>query len=55
MLKNLNLIADYPFVPERLNENAHPEHLARMLERLMMSGEERNVQLKGFDKIIAPV
>lgn len=47
-----NLIADYPVVPERLNENAHPEHLARMLERLMMSGEERNVQLKGFDKII---
>ena len=47
-----NLIADYPFIPERLNENAHPEHLARMLERLMMSGEERDVQLKGFDQII---
>lgn len=47
-----NLIADYPFVPERLNENAHPEHLARMLERLMMSGEERDIQLKGFDQII---
>ncbi len=46
-----NLIADYPFIPERLNENAHPEHLARMLERLMLAGEERNVQLKGFDKI----
>ena len=46
-----NLIADYPVVPERLNENAHPEHLARMLERLMMDGEERAVQLKGFDKI----
>lgn len=47
-----NLIADYPVVPERLNENAHPQHLARMLERLMMNGEERNIQLKGFDKII---
>ncbi len=46
-----NLIADYPVVPERLNENAHPEHLARMLERLMLDGEERAVQLKGFDKI----
>ena len=46
-----NLIADYPVVPERLNENAHPEHLARMLERLMMDGEERAAQLKGFDKI----
>ncbi len=46
-----NLIADYPFIPERLNENAHPEHLARMLERLMLPGEERNVQLKGFDQI----
>lgn len=47
-----NLIADYPFIPERLNENAHPEHLARMLERLMLPGEERNVQLNGFDTII---
>lgn len=47
-----NLIADYPVVPERLNENAHPEHLARMLERLMLDGEERAVQLNGFDKII---
>ena len=46
-----NLIADYPVVPERLNENAHPQHLARMLERLMLDGEERAVQLKGFDKI----
>ncbi len=44
-----NLIVDYPFIPEKINENAHPEHLARMLERLMMSGEERNVQLKGFE------
>ena len=47
-----NLIADYPVVPERLNENAHPEHLARMLERLMLTGEERTIQLKGFEKII---
>jgi len=46
-----NLIADYPFVPEKLNENTHPQHLARMLERLMIKGEERDVQLKGFDLI----
>jgi len=47
-----NLIADYPVVPEKLNENTHPEHLARMLERLMLPGEERNVQLKGFETIV---
>lgn len=47
-----NLIADYPFVPERLNENANPQNLVRSLERLMKSEEERLTQLKGFDKII---
>ena len=46
-----NLIADYPVVPERLNENTHPQHLARMLERLMMDGEERAIQLKGFEVV----
>lgn len=46
-----NLIADYPVVPERLNENTHPQHLARMIERLMMDGEERKIQLKGFEQI----
>lgn len=46
-----NLIVDYPFVPEKINENAHPEHLARMLERLMEPSEERNVQLRGFELI----
>ncbi len=46
-----NLIADYPVVPERLNENTHPQHLARMIERLVLDGEERQIQLKGFEKI----
>lgn len=47
-----NLIVDYPFVPEKLNENAHPQHLARMLERLMLPKEERIVQLEGFENMI---
>lgn len=46
-----NLIADYPFIPERFNEYCHPQYMARMVERLVMNGEERNIQLKGFDLV----
>lgn len=46
-----NLIADYPVVPERFNEYAHPEYVARMVERLVQDGEERRIQLTGFDLI----
>ena len=43
-----NLIADYPVVPERFNEYAHPHYVARMVERLAMNGHERQLQLEGF-------
>ncbi len=46
-----NLIADYPFVPERLNEYAHPHYIARMIERLMLNEHERQVQLDGFEVV----
>ncbi len=46
-----NLIADYPVVPERLNEDVRPGHIARMLERLTKNGPERNTQLEGFELI----
>ena len=46
-----NLIADYPVVPERLNEDVRAGSIARMLERLMVSGPERNAQLEGFELI----
>ena len=46
-----NLIADYPVVPERLNEDVRAGHIARMMERLMVSGPERNAQLEGFELI----
>ena len=46
-----NLIADYPVVPERFNEYAHPHYVARMVERLCQDGQERNLQLEGFDLI----
>ena len=46
-----NLIADYPVVPERFNEYAHPQYVARMIERLCNDGQERRLQLEGFELI----
>ena len=46
-----NLIADYPVVPERLNEYAHPLYVARMLERICIEGPERQQQLDGFSLV----
>ena len=46
-----NLIADYPFVPERFNEYAHPHYVARMIERLLLNEHERQVQLDGFELV----
>ena len=46
-----NLIADYPIVPEKFNEYAHPEYIARMVERLCNDDHERKLQLKGFDLV----
>jgi len=50
-----NLIADYPVVPERYNEYAHPQYVARMVERLCLDGPERQIQLKGFETVIERV
>ncbi|MEM9332971.1 MAG: lipid-A-disaccharide synthase [Pseudomonadota bacterium] len=46
-----NLIADYPIIPEKFNEYAHPHYIARMVERLCMDDHERKLQLKGFELI----
>ncbi|MEM7288773.1 MAG: lipid-A-disaccharide synthase [Pseudomonadota bacterium] len=46
-----NLVADYPVVPERFNEYAHPHYVARMVERLVMDDHERKLQLKGFELV----
>ncbi|MEM7216441.1 MAG: lipid-A-disaccharide synthase [Pseudomonadota bacterium] len=43
-----NLIADYPVIPEKFNEYAHPQYIARMVERLCLDDHERQLQLKGF-------
>ncbi len=46
-----NLIVDYPLVPERYNENAHPGYLARYLERLAHDKAMRKIQLAGFKQV----
>ena len=46
-----NLIVDYPLVPERYNENAHPGYLARSLEQLTSDQTLRKVQLNGFKQV----
>lgn len=43
-----NLIADKVIIPERINEFAHPEYIARLAESLVLDGPERNAQLQGF-------
>ncbi len=47
-----NLIADYPIIPEKFNEYAHPQYIARMVERLCLDDHERKLQLKGFETVI---
>lgn len=46
-----NLIADYPFIPERMNEYANPQNIARLLARLCVESPERDSQLVGFDLV----
>ncbi|MCB1423040.1 MAG: lipid-A-disaccharide synthase [Nitratireductor sp.] len=43
-----NLIADAPIVPERFNEYANPEYVARMVEPLLEDSLQRQAQLEGF-------
>lgn len=44
-----NLIADYPIVPEYLNDYVRPGNLLRMAERLATDTLERQAMLAGFD------
>ena len=46
-----NLIADKVIVPERINQFAHPEYIARLAEALMVAGPERDAQLNGFELV----
>ena len=46
-----NLIADYPFVPEFLNDYVRPGNLLRMAERLAADTLQRRAMLEGFDLV----
>ncbi len=43
-----NLITDKMIIPERFDEYANPQVIARMLEDLMVAGPTRDAQLQGF-------
>jgi lipid-A-disaccharide synthase len=47
-----NLIADYPVVPEFLNEMVRPGSLARWFERLATDTPERRSILTGYDLVL---
>lgn len=46
-----NLIADYPVVPEYLNDHVRPGNLMRMAERLAADTLQRQAMLEGFDLV----
>ncbi|MBA3041767.1 MAG: lipid-A-disaccharide synthase [Alphaproteobacteria bacterium] len=46
-----NLIADYPFVPEFLNDYVRPGNLLRMAERLAADTLQQRAMLEGFDLV----
>lgn len=46
-----NLIADYPVVPEYINEMIRPGLIARKLERLMADTPERQLMLDGYETV----
>ncbi|WP_416797889.1 lipid-A-disaccharide synthase [Ciceribacter azotifigens] len=48
-----NIIADYPVVPEYLNDAVRPGPLVRWLERLSSDTLERKAMLAGFDEVWA--
>ncbi|WP_075996390.1 lipid-A-disaccharide synthase [Salaquimonas pukyongi] len=48
-----NLIADSPVVPERFNEYANPEYIARLVEPLLEDTLPRQAQLAGFKLVHA--
>ncbi len=48
-----NIIADYPVVPEYLNDAVRPGPLVRWLERLSADTLDRRAMLAGFDEVWA--
>ncbi|HLP71081.1 MAG TPA: lipid-A-disaccharide synthase, partial [Rhizobium sp.] len=46
-----NIIADYPVVPEYLNDAVRPGPLVRWLERLSSDTLERKAMFAGFDEV----
>lgn len=46
-----NLIADKIIIPERINEFAHPQYIARLAEGILSKGPERDAQLQGFELV----
>ena len=47
----VNLIIDYPIVPEYIDEDLHPGHLYRALSRLLDDTPERHTQLEAFNTL----
>lgn len=48
-----NMIADYPVIPEYVNETVRPVRLARWIERLTQHTLQRHAMLEGFDLVRA--
>lgn len=46
-----NMVADYPFIPEYINESVRPGRLARWMERLSSDTLERRAMIEGFDRV----
>ncbi|MCF6320458.1 MAG: lipid-A-disaccharide synthase [Rhizobiaceae bacterium] len=46
-----NLIVDKVIIPERFDEYANPQIIARMLEELLVAGPMRDAQLQGFKQL----
>jgi len=46
-----NMIADYPVIPEYVNESVRPARLARWVERLTADTLQRKAMIEGFDRV----
>lgn len=46
-----NMIADYPVIPEYMNESVRPARLARWVERLAGETLQRKAMIEGFDRV----
>jgi len=45
------MIADYPVIPEYVNESVRPVRLARWMERLSRDTLQRRAMVEGFDLV----